>query len=88
MSRADTDAEAHMPMQPVTVEINAPPPIIEHDEVQEEEVHCIVSQICDPYRVTHHIAPLVLVTSNEKLRFSIRSIYLNTTYVYKSKGTT
>ena len=54
MSRADTaDVEAEgggggcgggnavalLPMQqPVTVEINAPPPIIEHDEVEEEEV--------------------------------------------------
>ena len=54
VSRADTaDVEAEggggcgggnavallpMQQQPVTVEINAPPPIIEHDEVEEEEV--------------------------------------------------
>ena len=51
VSRADTaDVEADgggcggnsvalLPMQqPVTVEINAPPPIIEHDEMEEEEV--------------------------------------------------
>ena len=50
LSRADTamaaagDAErgggactqSLLHMQPVTVEINAPPPIIEHDEVEEE----------------------------------------------------
>ena len=42
MSHADPEGALtqSLNMQPVTVEINAPPPIIEHDE-EEDEVHWI-----------------------------------------------
>ena len=42
------NAVALLPMQqPVTVEINAPPPIIEHDEMEEEVCNHTLDLVCN-----------------------------------------